>query len=148
MNLNDTQTANFKAFILADANLATFRTAPVDHGQIAAYYAASSGAGFMWRPSITISELNTAIVWSEFIALSVQTQNAYHALTQGGEVDSTSPNVRAGFASIFSGTSLTNLTALAKKVPTRFEALFNVSNVCPVFGQSASVAEIIKTLGA
>ena len=96
MNLTSAQLATFKAAILADANLAAARAAG-DQGAIAAYYNANSATP-IWRPAVPVSELNTAIVWSAFIALSVQTQQAYFALIQGGVVDSTNANVRAGFS--------------------------------------------------
>jgi len=144
--MNAAQLTAFKAAILADSSLAAARTAG-DHGAIAAYYQ-GAGSGTVWRPVVTTAELNTAIVWTEFIALSVQVQNAYIALIQAGSVDATSANVRAGFSAIFTGTSLANLTAIAKRVPTRFEALFSVANVCSVFGQTVAAADIAAALGS
>ena len=141
MAMTSAQAATFKAAVVADAALAAFRTAG-DAGAIAAYYNAP-GTGLVWRPSITVPELNTAIVWSEFIAATVARQNGYFALIQGGSVDATKANIQAGFSTIFAGSvSLTNLTALAQRVPTRYEQLFVVSGVTPQFGAAVSVAEV------
>lgn len=139
------QLSTFKAAILADANLVAARAAG-DMGAMATYYNAA-GTGTIWRPSISVAELNTAIVWSEFIALTQGQRDAYRALISGA-IDATNANVRAGFAAIFSGQSLTNLSALAQRVPTRFEQLFVVSQVTPVFGQTVSVADVAAALGS
>jgi hypothetical protein len=74
-------------------------------------------------------------------------QNAYLALIQGA-IDATNANIRAGFGAIFGGTSVTNLTALAQRVPTRFEALFTTAQVSAAFGQSVTVADVAAALGA
>lgn len=147
MAFTTAQLATFKAAILADANLAAARIAG-NHGAIAAYYN-GAGTGTIWRPSISATELNTAIVWSEFIALTAVTQNAYLALLQAGAIDATSANVRGGFVSIFPvGVSRTNLTALAQRVPSVFEALFITAQVCALFGQTVTVADVAAALGS
>lgn len=141
------QLATFKAAILGDANLAAARAAG-DFGVIVAYYNAA-GTGSIWRPSISVAELNTAIVWSEFVTLTALLQNAYMAMTQGGALDGTSSNVRGGFAAVFgpATTSRANLLAIAARTPTRFEALFTTANICAVFGQQVSVADVVEALG-
>lgn len=139
------QLTTFKTAINGDAALASARAAG-DHGAIAAYYN-GAGAGTIWRPSVSVSELNTAIVWSEFIALTQGQRDAYRALISGS-IDATNTNIRSGFGSIFAGTSLSNLTALAQRVPSRFEALFTVAQVCSVFGYTVSVADVAAALGS
>ena len=124
------QLSTFKTAILANA--ASYNIA--DHGSITAWFNTSSGAGFYWRSLIPIAELNTAIVWTEFAALSALLQTTYMAMITAGAVDATSANIRGGFSTVFLGTSLTNLTALAKRVPTRLEALFTNANVCSLTG--------------
>lgn len=144
--MNAAQLATFKVAINGDANLSAARAAG-DQGAIAAYYNAA-GTGTIWRPSISVGELNTAIVWSEFSAMTVGKQNAYLAMVLAS-VDATNANIRAGFASIFAGlTSLANLTALAQRVPTRYEALFTTAQVCSVFGRQVSVADVAEALGS
>jgi hypothetical protein len=137
------QIATFKADILAKAG-SSFVLA--DQGAVSAYYN-STGTGFFWRPSVPVGEMNTAIVWSEFVALTSQVQAGYQALTQGGTVDTTSANIRSGFSTIFAGlTTLTNLTAIAKKVPTNFEALFTASNICALPGVTVTPALVAQAL--
>lgn len=141
------QLTSFKNAILADASLAAARAAG-DHGAIAAYYNAPA-TGFVWRPSISPVELNTAVDWAAFAALTAIKQNAFSAMIAGGTLDATSANIRAGFQAVFgAGATLTAVTALAQRVPTRFEALFAVSNVTPVFGQVVTVADIVAAMGA
>jgi len=148
MSLTNSQLATFKAAILADSNLAAARAAG-DHGAIAAYYAGAS-AGTIWRPSIPTPELNTAIVWSEFAVLTALQQNTYMALIAPGAVDATKANVRGGFTTVFGAatTSRANLTTIAQRTATRFEALFTTSNVCSLFGYTASVQDIVDALGS
>lgn len=142
------QLTTFKTAINGDANLAADRAAG-RHGVIAAYYNAA-GAGSIWRPSISVAELNTAIVWSEFSVLSALLQGTYSAMTQGGFVDATVGNIRNGFSTVFGvgTTSRANLLALAARVPTRFEALFTVANVCSLFGQIVSAQDVSDALGS
>jgi hypothetical protein len=91
----------------------------------------------LWRPSIPVPELNAVIVWADFAALTVQKQNTYLAMTQGGIIDATFPSIRAGFAAVFTAGSASTLAlAAAAQVPgTRWQALLAVSGVTPVFGQ-------------
>lgn len=138
------QLATFKAAVLAEPALAALRTAG-DQGGIAAYYNAQ-GASSVWRPVITIAELNTAIVWSEFIALTQGQRDAYMALISAPSIDATKTNVRNGFASIFAATSLANLTALAQRLGTRFELLFTTAQVSAVFGQVVSPADVAAAM--
>ena len=146
-NMTPAQLTTFKAAILADANLTALRSAN-EHGQIAAYYNAA-GTGSIWRPSISISELNTAIVWSEFASLSTALQVTYQVIVATGTVDATSANIRAGFSTVFAGkTSLTNLTAIAARTPTVLESLFTTANVCSVFGQQVSAADVAKAMAS
>lgn len=142
------QLAIFKTAINGDGALATARAAG-DHGAIAAYYNAA-GSGTIWRPVITVAELNTAIVWSEFAALTVALQQTYLAMTQGGSIDATSANVRGGFTSVFASgtTSRTNLTNLAQRTQTRFEALFTTGQVCELFGKVVTPADVAEALGS
>jgi hypothetical protein len=146
MALTTAQLLTLKAATNGDSNLAAARAAG-DQGAIAAYYN-GAGAGLIWRPAISIAELNTAIVWSEFILLSQGQRDAYSALISGATIDATNANVRNGFGSIFGGTSITNLTAIAQRAPTRFEALFTTASVSSVFGYQVTVADIAQALGS
>lgn len=150
MALTTAQLQTWKTDILARAGV-DFDLA--DHGAVAAYYNASAGAGFYWRKSIALAELNTAIDWAAFIGLTALAQNAYMAMTQSGAVDATAANIRSGFAAIFpnaggTAATLTALTAVAKTVPTRLEALFTVSNICAIERQAVDPSMVALALGA
>lgn len=145
--------------MMTTAQLATFRTAITGnssltaavsagaHGEIVAHYS-QPGTGTIWRPEITVKELNTAIVWSEYAALTVALQNTYRALIAPGFIDATSANIRGGFSTIFGAAtaSRANLLAIAQRVPTRFEALYTSAQVCSMFGRSPSVADVVDAL--
>lgn len=119
-----------------------------NHGGIAAYYNAN-GAGLIWRPDIGVSELNTAVVWSDFAALTAIKQNTYFAMIAPGIVDATSVNIRNGFTAVFgAGTpSVTNLTALAQRAPTRLEALYVTSGVTAKYNVKLLAGDISYVLG-
>lgn len=141
------QLTTFKTAILANAALASARAAG-DHGAITAHYNANNG-GAIWRPDLSTAELNTAIVWSEFAALTTGLQNTYLAVIAPGTVDATSANVRGAFTTVFAANtvSLANLVTLAQRQPTRFEALFTTAQVSTMYGQSVSVADVTAALG-
>ena len=118
-----------------------------DYPSIAIFYnQLASPVVNLWRPHISVSELNTAIVWADFVALTIGKQNAYFAMTQDGWVDSTSANIRGGFTAIFANPSLANLTALAQRPGTRFEVLFSTvqgtASVSTVFGMLLSADDV------
>lgn len=136
------QLLTLKNAINADANIAASLAAG-DHGAIAAYY---NGAGInqLWRPDILPKELVTAVVWSDFVALTAIKQNGFLAMVMCGLLDATNANIRAGFTAIFGGgsTSLTNLTALAKRTSTKFEDLYTTSNVCALYGYTVTSTDV------
>lgn len=139
------QQATFRAAILADAALANARTAK-DWAAVAAYYNAN-GSGSIWKPSVTVAQMNGVIDWTAFGAMTAVKQNTYVSLTQGGAVDATDANVRAAFSAIFTtGTTLAALTTLASRVPTRFEALFSANSVTTAYGQTVSANDVALAL--
>lgn len=151
MSLTQTQLLTFKAAINADATALAMKNAG-NTGGIATYYNQTNGVDKVWRPDLSIGELNTAIVWSEFISFTVAKQNGYFAMTQGGNVDATSTNIRNGFTSIFTGTtSLTNLTALAARLATRFEVVFGTlatNYVSTMYGYLVTDADVVAAINA
>jgi hypothetical protein len=123
MSLTLVQLQALKAAMTTDPNVAADLAAGND-GNIAIYYNSTDPTRTVWKPNVTVHDMNTAIVWSEFVVLTDLKQRAYMAITQNGTVDATSLNVRNGFNSIFgASSSLTNLTAIAQQPATRFEAL-------------------------
>lgn len=144
--MNAAQLTVFKAAILADGNVSAFVSAQ-NHIAIAAYYN-GAGTGNIWRPDIKVSEINTALVGSEFVALTAIKQNLFLVIASA-PVDATSANVRANFTAIFtSGTTLSNLTALAQRVPTKGEMVFTTSNVCSMYGLIVSANDVAQALGS
>lgn len=150
--LTSAQLATLKTDINAQAPLAAARTA-ADWPTVAAFYNANtSPAVAVWKPSITVHEMNAVITWSAFAGLTALAQNAYMAMTQDGFVDATSATVRAGFSTVFGAgsASLTALNALAQRTATRLEALLvSVAGppiVSAVFGQSLSADDVQKAM--
>lgn len=146
--LTTAQLATFKTAIKGDAALAAF-LAGANAQAIADYYNAKAPSPpNVWRPSITVQELNTAVDWAAFAALTALKQTAYMAMTQGGFVDATSTGVRGGFQAVFgAGTASTNaLNALAQRSATRFEAVFatvsGTGNNSPLFGKTCSTDDV------
>lgn len=143
--LTSAQYATLKASILADPTL----SAASDTAIADAYNLAAVPAAKLWRPSIAIAELNTVLQWTDYVALTAVKQNAYMAMTQAGEVDSTEANVRQGFIAIFGAGSPTinNFLALAQKEATRFEVTLSSApvagaRVSEVFGQLLTPADV------
>lgn len=127
--LNTAQLATFRSAILAENDptiIVAREGATRNDSVIAAFYNAAS-ATIVWRTNIKSKEVIAAITPSELKALIAQTQNLLIILLLPGEVDASAANVRANFAAVFAaGTSLTALTALAKRPASRVEALFAV----------------------
>jgi hypothetical protein len=152
-NLTAAQLQTFKADLNTNPGVATM-IANSDWVGVANYYnTVPASPTMLWRPLITVDELNTAIVWSEFTALTVAKQNAYMALIQGA-IDATKSNIRNGFTAIFAagGQTVTNLTAVAKRAGTRFEVLFSAvdgaASTSSVFGALCDQNDVINALAA
>jgi hypothetical protein len=145
--MTPSQLSTVATAINADATM-TASVAAHDWPAIAAN-ANGAGGGTIWRNDIKSSELVTAIVWSEYSAMSVALQNTFQAMIAGGTIDATNTNIRTGFNTIFAGspTTLANLTALAKRVPTKFEQWFTTNNVSSMYGQTISAADVQKAMG-
>lgn len=150
-HLTDAHLLTLKNDINANPTLAGYWAA----GNIAALITWYNGASttYVWRPAISIDELNTAIVWSEFAGFTSAKQNCYIAMVQGA-IDATKSNIRNGFGSIFSGNnsvSLANLTALSRRLGTRLEVLISVvdgtSNTSAVFGTVCDQNDIYNAMG-
>ena len=127
-----------------------------DLATIAAFYnSTASPATILWRSDIKAAELAGAIVMSEFTALTALQQGGMALLLQlgSGALDATNANVRASFSSLFTGkTTLTNLTAVAQRSATYYEALSGFltlvsgANVCSVFGYVLSTTDVRDAL--
>ena len=134
--------------------------AQTDPGFVAARTAGATGAMAdwingetaldIWKPRVTITELLSAVVWPDFIALSIAQQQAWFAITQGGAegVDATESRMRDGFVAIFGAASATvaNLVAIAQRKATRYESMYTTDGVCSEFGVRVSNDDVVRAL--
>jgi hypothetical protein len=152
MDLTTAQWSTFKTDI--NTNQAA-NVAAGNYDAIVAYYNAnSSPAVSIWRPLVSITELNNAIVWSEFAGLTAAKQNCYIAMVCG-PIDATQANIRSGFSTIFSSQgsqTLINLNLIAKRTGTRFEVLFSTvdgtASVSSLYGAVVTRNDVINALAS
>ena len=144
--------AALKVAILAetDAGFVADRTAG-NTGAMADFYNEET-ATMIWKPRVTIAELLSAVVWSDFVTLPAEKREAWFALTQGGSegVDATVGSIRDGFVTIFGGASdtVTNLVGVAQRAATRYEAMNTANGVSSEFGRRVSNDDIVRALAA
>jgi hypothetical protein len=149
MSLTQAQLTTLKTAILAetDASVVAARQAPADTTTIANFYnQIASPQVLLWKPVVKVDDLKPAVDWVSFGNFTVQKQNTWFAMCQGMTIDATSANIRNGFGAVFTGATLTALTAVAQRSATRFEALFTTSNVSSVFGQTVRDVDIEEAL--
>lgn len=141
------QLTTLKNAIAADQTMNAFPN-NVDGNRALAEYlnTVPESPSMIWKPSVSVPEMNSVIDWAAFSALTVAKQVTYQAMTQGGSVDATSSSVRGGFVTVFGNpsTTLTALTTLAQRAATRAEAIFTTGNVCALFGLSVSGSEVAQ----
>ena len=149
--LTTAQRATFKAAILAETDSLFVQARNIGNTVYMSdfYNAPVTPQVMLWRPRVEVAELLSAVDWAEFVNAGISNQNAWFALTQGGHVDATQARIRAGFASVFGGgsVSVSNLASIAQRPATRLEALFVAGNVCAIFGQQCSSTLISDVLG-
>lgn len=102
---------------------------------LSAYNAPASGTWIIWRSDVARRDIIYAIVMSDFVVLTDIKQAGLRIYLDYLDVlDATQPNVQAAFSAIFSGATLTALSALSKRQATRCEKLFSTgvgSNASP-----------------
>lgn len=149
------QWASFRAAVKAHAadSVATAYQAKDVDGLVAYYNGASATS--LWRPDVKPAELAAGIVMTGFVSMTAQQQNGMLLLLQLGQggLDATNANVRASFSTLFSvasPTTLSNLTAIAQRKATQFEAIpaFVNASVCApeVYGHVLSRLEVGSAL--
>jgi hypothetical protein len=86
------------------------------------------GSLYCWKSRLSKGQLLSGVVWTEFIARSDGEQRAFSIMLEEGFVAPSDPNIRQGFADIFSGaggaTTRNNLLTLSRRLMTRAENLF------------------------
>ena len=136
MALTTAQLTTLKAAIIADPVLAAF---PDDSDGAFAIAAALNLAAtpdfWVWRTKLSKEDITdevsvdaTTWSWTAFISRSVGEQAGWREMFAGGFVNAAKPNVRQGFADIFSGgtgsAQRTHLLAVGRRLATRAEKLF------------------------
>ena len=148
MSLTTPQLQSLYAAMQADANVTPLLAAG-NTGAIANYYNTLSAVN-VWNPAFPVSMLPSCLVGSAFIALTLQQQNAYFAMTQALTLDGTNANVQATFASIFGGGSQTviNFAALAGRFATLFEKIFTSNSVVGqgLYGYIVQDSDIVSAI--
>lgn len=139
MALTPAQLAVLKADILADPVFSQAAAGPDGAFVIAAGYNALASPDYIvWRTSVTEAEFTeqtsaeaTNWDWTAYIARSQGERDGWRAMFAGsGAVNAARPNVRQGFADIFSGSQSnapaqrTHCAAIAKRKASRVEKLF------------------------
>jgi len=161
MALSNGIAASFRAAVKAhnaDAVATAYKAKDVD-AMLAFYNATAAGPVKLWRPDVKPAELASGIVMSGFVAMTAVQQNGMLLLLQLGQggLDATNANVRASFSTLFSvasPTTLTNLTNIAQRPATNFEAIAafltsaSGANVCDpaVYGKVLTRVEIGSAL--
>lgn len=153
MALTTQQAATLKTDIQARANLNAF-VAAADWPSVAIFYnGVASPTVQVWKPAVTINELNSAINWTSFVTTGIGKQTAFLCMTQNKMIDATDSQVRGGIAQIFAGdsTSINALTAVSQRPATYFEALFSVASgaaqVSTFYGQNLQPLDVQHAMG-
>ena len=131
MHLSNSQLQILKTDIANNSDLNVHPQTPDGAFAVSALYNLNARPDyFVWRTRIPAREVRKNVVWTEYIGRSVGEKNAFEFMMSDGEIDGSDSNIRTGITDIFSGgtgaTTRANLTALAKRVSTRFEKLFAV----------------------
>ncbi len=128
MALTQQQLAALKAHILANGEVSNFVSSG-DMGAVAEWYNAEHSPAFItWKTSLSKSEIREAVNWAEVVALTPNGLMAFQILTNTDEINPSDDDIRAAFATIFTGAGGTNsrnaLTAAAKRHASRVERVF------------------------
>lgn len=117
--------------------------------KIARYYnTVASPAVDIWKPDLTVEEITNQIVMADFISITQARRDAWFAMSQASTIDATISLVRTNFQNIFGAgtTTLTNVTAIAKKEATNLEALFTSGGVSSLYKYSITPEDILSAL--
>ncbi len=183
MPLTNAQLTTLKNHLAANTNLVNgvainaIPDGPDNNIAIAAWYNATALANDsqpfadslnLWKPVVTIQELNGAIVWSAdptggTDAARTNSWLRWQSMCWSNAIDLTDAQVRSGVADVWGSASASNLAIKAvgvgRRAGTRFELLFASANrgpngsaasgtmedngrVSPFFGQKLTAADI------
>ena len=164
MQLTPAQLALLKTHLAANTNtidgtaINAMPSDPDSNAAVAAWYNGLASAGdnqafasplLVWRPVVTIQQMNSAIVWSASPAGAdaqavMNSWLKWQSMTWANQIDMTDTQVRQGIDDVWGAGSqtATNLkaTGTGRQAATRAEMVFagggvNGARVTPVFGQ-------------
>lgn len=152
--MTTSQLATLKADIFSRPNLWANGTQQIGNEEVAAFYnSTASPVVNVWKPEVSVQELNSAIVWSDMVLLSQEKQLTYQSMIWNFKIDMTDPQVRSGIDAIFgSGSaSKTGINNVGKRNATYLEALFatgGATKVSSLFGYKLSGDEVAAALNS
>lgn len=153
MALTTAQQTALQAAITADVALTTLNIANGFQQIADAMNLASTPAVSVWIPNISTSAMLSAIVAADMPTTAGLIGYLQMMLTVG-IVDATQANVRTSFSTLFAAKpTLTNLSAIAQRTGTRFEALASfitaagAASVSSVYGVKVSAFDVQQAVG-
>lgn len=128
MKLTASQLLSIKSFIESEPALSA---QPLDGVglRIVADYLNSTSAGFIvWRTNISRAEVVSKIIGAEYVALSLQKQNAVSLLLSTEIIDASQPGIREHVQAIFAadGQTIQAVAIMARRVATVAEKILAV----------------------
>lgn len=141
-NLSAAQLIALKSAINAETNPAVVTARQqLDWAAMEAFYNTASNF-IVWKPSLSVAEMQSVYVWSEILALTPAQFNALTLMQNQGFLTPAVANVRTGMAAILAGAAntLTALTALAKRAATNGERVFATGT-----GSNGSPGNLVAT---
>jgi hypothetical protein len=148
------QIATLKADILSRPNLWANGTQQIGNEEVAAFYnSTASPVVNVWKPEVTVQELNSAIAWSDMVLLTQEKQLTYQSMIWNFKIDMTDAQVRSGIDTIFGNpsSSRTGILNVGKRSATYFEALFatgGATKISSLFGYQLSPAEVSAAINS
>ena len=152
MALTTAQLTTLKADIQSRPSLWANGTQQIGNEEVAAFYnSTASPVVNIWKPAVTVQELNSAIAWSDMVVVTQEKQLAYQSMIWNFSIDMTDAQVRAGIDSIFGAGSASKngINAIGKRGATYLEALFSTggaTKVSSVFGVQLQAAEVSSAI--
>lgn len=135
MSLTTAQLAVLKTDLQSRANLWLNGTQVIGNEETAAFYnSVANPVVNIWKPDVTIQELNSAIAWADMVALPVEKQLTFQSMIWANTIDMTDNQVRTGIDTIFGSgsTSKAGINNVGKKQATYLEALFSTGGATKV----------------
>lgn len=146
--LTTQQLATLKTDIQSRANLWSNGTQQIGDQEVATFYnTVAEPAVPIWKKDVDITQLNSAVNWSDMAALTQEKQLAYQSMVWANVIDMTDVQVRGGVDAIFGNpsSSRTGILAIGKRNATYLEALFatgGATKISAVYNNSLSASEV------